>query len=226
MRCSLFLVDRRGDDARVVGCENFGIFLVERLFSIAMNFFCLAALVRRAWRADEYVVLAGSTGVACGGFRGRSVRWGTLGRGTGCEFLGCTVVIGVTLGGGGMGVTLGGRAVFVVLGGVTVGAGTLGSGAVFVARGLGVAVCAALSVAVVPKISLSFWRFCRVTVSSVGRRLSWSVAVRAAVSSWAAARMRASLEAMGILMSYAGNHFKVWTMRSAPVPGNHNRWQR
>ena len=79
LRVVFVLVDRRGFDACIFGCENFGIFLVERLFSMAMNFFCLDALVRSAWSADEYVVLAGITGVDCGGFLGRSAGRGTLG---------------------------------------------------------------------------------------------------------------------------------------------------
>ena len=48
---------------------------------------------------------------------------------------------------------------------------------------------------VAPKMSLNFWRFWRVTVSSVGSRLLWSVAVSAAASSCAAVMTRASLEA-------------------------------
>jgi len=200
LRVAFVLVDRRGLDACTFGCETFGIFLVERRFSIAMFFFCFEALVSRAWRADAYVVSVAVSGRACGGFLGRSVGGVTLGRGTGCAILSCFLV---------MGATLGGRAGLCVISGVIVWAGTLGSGAGCTAGVAGVSFGDAWSVVVLPKISLSLWRFCRVTASSVGRRLSWSVAVSAAVSSCAAASMRASLDAIGILMSYAGNHRNV-----------------
>ena len=157
------------------------------------------------------------SGRTCGGFLGRSVGGVTLGGGTGRAILFCSLGLGATLGGG---------AGFCFAGGVIVGPVTLGSGAGCTAGVAVVFLGDVLSVVVLPKISLSFWRFCRVTVSSLGRRLSWSVAVSAAVSSCAAASMRASLDAIGILMSYAGNHRNVWTMRLAPVAGNHNRWQQ
>ena len=75
------------------------------------------------------------------------------------------------------------------------------------------------------KIALSFWRFWRVTVSSGGSRLSWSLAVSAAVSSCATVMIRVSLDAIDILMSYAGNHLRVCTMHSDDVAGNQMRWQ-
>ena len=94
----LVLVDQRGLDACTFGCETFGIFLVERRFSIAMNF-CFEALVSRAWRTEEYVVSVGVSGRVCGGFLGRSFGGVTLGRGTGCAILVCFLVMGATLGG-------------------------------------------------------------------------------------------------------------------------------
>ena len=135
----------------------------------------------------------------------------TLGRGTGCEIFFCVWAILV--------VTLGVRAACNCFFCVATGwADTLRSGAGLTAEVSEGSVGGVQSVVVVLKMSLHFWRFWRVTVSSVGRKLSWSVAVSAAVSSCAATSMRASLEAIGILMSYARNHFNVWTMPSGKEP--------
>ena len=121
MRVFFVLVDRHSlVVCTAFGGETFGIFLVERRFSIAMKFFCFEALVSRAWRADAYVVVVEVSGRTCGGFLGRSVGGVTLGRGTGCAIFSCVLVLGTTLGGG---------AGFCFACGVIVGAVTLGSGA-------------------------------------------------------------------------------------------------
>ena len=100
LRVFFVLVDRRFMVVcTAFGCETFGIFLVERRFSIAMIFFCFEALVRRAWRADAYVVALEVSGRTCGGFLGRSFGGVTLGKGTRCAIFSCVWVLGATLGG-------------------------------------------------------------------------------------------------------------------------------
>ena len=59
---------------------------------------------------------------------------------------------------------------------------------------------------------------------SDGSRLSWSIAVSATVSPCAAVIMSASLDAMGIMMLCAENHFSVWTILLDEVSGNQMWW--
>ena len=131
------------------GCDNFGIFLVERRFSIAMIFFCFEDFVIRAWRAEAYVVAGFVMGRTCGDFLGRSFGGITLGRGTGCAIFFC--------GWASFGATLGGRAGCICFFcGVMGGAVTLGSCAGLLTGVSAVPLGGVWSVVVLPKILLSF----------------------------------------------------------------------